>query len=100
MQHPRGIPNPAGIQGHLHNLALDVRRLPSIGILQEKRPAVLRACTAPIPLLALPCRAMSHNISALTVGAVQDLDHHKATLARWSFSASHPRIKSSRSTPL
>src|SRR5713101_2597619 len=100
MQHPRGIPNPAGIQGHIHDLALDVRRLTSVGILQEKRPAVIRACTAPIPLLALPGRAMSHNIRALTVGAVQYLENHKTTHSRWSFSASHTCIKSSRSTPL
>jgi hypothetical protein len=34
-------------------------------------------------LLALPGRAMSHNIGAVTVGAVQDLDHHDATRSCW-----------------
>jgi hypothetical protein len=61
---------------------------------------VIRARPAPIPLLALPGRAMSHNISALTVGAMQDLDHHEATLMRWGFATSPPLIKGSRSTPL
>jgi hypothetical protein len=42
---------------------------------------VIRVRPAPIPLLALPCRAMSHNIRALTVGAVQYLENHEATLA-------------------
>ena len=40
------------------------------------------------------------SISALTVGAVQDLNHHDATLVRWGFSTSPPLIKGSRSTPL
>src|SRR5262245_26684771 len=85
---------------HIHNLALDVRRLPGVGIRQEKCTSVLRARPAPIPLLALPCRAMSHEIRALTVGTVEDLDHHDATLSRWGFSASTTFDKSSRSTPL
>ena len=75
MQHPRGITNAAGIHSHINDLALDLRRLTSVGILEEKRTAVIRARPAPIPLLALPCRAMSHNIGAFTMGAVQDLDH-------------------------
>src|SRR2546428_6113761 len=100
MQHPRGIPNPAGIQGHINDLAFDVRRLAGVGRLQEKRASVIRARPAPIPLLALPCRAMSHNIRALTVGTVEDLDHHNTTLSHWGFSASPIFDKHSRSTPL
>ncbi len=61
---------------------------------------MIRARPAPIPLLALPCRTMSHHIRALTVRAVQDLDHHEATLACWGFSPSHPLLKGSRSTSL
>ena len=61
-------------------MALDVRRLAGVGIRQEKRAAVLGAGTAPIPWLALSCRAMAHNIRTWTVGAVQDWDHHDATL--------------------
>ena len=80
MQHPRRIADATGVQGHIYDLALDVRRLAGVSILQEKRAAVLWAGTAPIPLLALSCRAMAHNIRTLTVGAVQDLDHHDATL--------------------
>src|SRR6516165_1290750 len=99
MQHPRGVANAARIQGHIHDLSLAVRRLPGVGIVQEKRPSTIRAGAAPIALLALSCRAMSHNISALTVGAVQDLDHHDATRSCW-VSLSHPLLKGSRSTPL
>jgi len=62
MQHPRGITNAAGIHSHIYDLSLDLRRLASVGILEEKRAAVFRARPAPIPLLALPCCAMSHNI--------------------------------------
>ena len=99
MQHPRGVANAARIQGHIHDLSLAVRRLPGVGIVQEKRPSTIRAGAAPIALLALSCRAMSHNISALTVGAVQDLDHHDATRSCWG-SLSHLLLKGSRSTPL
>jgi len=90
VQHPRCITNAAGIQGHINDLSLDLRRLPGVGILEEKRASVIRARPAPIPLLALPCRAMSHNIRALTVRTVEDFDHHDATLSRWGFSASAP----------
>ena len=89
MQHPRCVANATRIQGHIHDLALDVRRWSGVGVLQEKRPPTLRAGVAPIALLALPCRAMAHNIGAVTVGAVQDLDHHEATRSCWvSLSAS------------
>ena len=99
MQHARGVANATGVHGHIHDLALDVRGVGSVGIRQEKCASVLRARPAPIPLLALPCRAMSHNIGALTMGAVQDLDHHDATRSCWVF-LSYPLIKNSRSTPL
>jgi len=61
---------------------------------------VLRARPAPVPLLALPCGAMSYNIRAVTVGAVQNLEHHEATLSCWGCSPSLPPLKGSRSTPL
>ena len=47
--------------------------------LQEKRPSTLRARAAPRALLALSCRAITHTIGAVTVGAMQDLGHHNAT---------------------
>ena len=100
VQHPRGIANAAGIHGHIHDLLLDVRRLPYVGVLEEKCTPTIRARPAPIPLLALPCRAMSHNIRTLTVGTVEDLDYHDAPLSRWGFSVSATFDKSSRSTPL
>jgi len=83
VQHPRGVADAARIQGHIHDLSLDIRRLSGVGIMQEKRPPTFRAGAAPIALLALPGRAMSHNIGAVTVGAVQDLDHHDATHLCW-----------------
>jgi hypothetical protein len=43
---------------------------PGVDILQEKRPPAFWVRPAPIPLLALPCRAMAHNIRAWTVRAV------------------------------
>src|SRR5262249_1485610 len=43
----------------------------------------MRARPAPIALLALPCHAMSSNISAVTVGAGQDLGHHDTTRSCW-----------------
>ena len=73
MQHASRIANAAGIEGHIDDLALDVRRLPSVGILEEKRPAAIWARPAPIPLLALPCRAMAYNIRPMTMRAVQHL---------------------------
>jgi|SRR6266581_1125862 len=100
MQHPRCIANAARIHGHIDDLLLHGRRLTSISIRQEKRAPVIWARTAPIPLLALPRHAMSYHIRAVTVGAVQYLKNHESTLSCWSFSASHPRIKDSRSTPL
>src|SRR4026208_1138183 len=82
VQHPRCFANAARMEGHIDDLLFTVRRLSGVGIRQEKRPPVIWTCTAPIPLLALPCRAMAHNIGALTVRAVQDLDHHDASLVR------------------
>ena len=83
MQHPRCVADAARIQGHIHDLSLDLRRLSSVDIFQEKRTATIWAGAAPIALLALPGRAMPHNIGAVTVGAVQDLDHHAATRSCW-----------------
>ena len=64
------IANTTGIQSHINDLPLDLRRLTGVGIRQEKRAPVIRARPAPIPLLVLPRRAMSYNICALTVGAM------------------------------
>src|SRR5712692_5681693 len=64
------------------SLSLDVRRLTGVRIRQEKCTPVIWARTAPIPLLALPCRAMSHNIRAVTVGAVEYFENHDTTLSR------------------
>ena len=55
MHPPHGLPHPAGMQDPIDDVALDVRRWPSLRIRQEKRAAVIRACPAPIPLLAVSC---------------------------------------------
>ena len=89
MQHLRRIANATRIQGHIDDLLLHSRRLPCVGICEEKRTPALRARPAPVPLFALPRRAMSHKIRTLTMGAVQDWEHHDGTLSREGFSASH-----------
>ena len=70
VQHPRRIADAARIHGHIDDLLLDVSRLASVGVLEEKCAPPLWARTAPLALFALPRRAMSDNIRALTVGAV------------------------------
>jgi hypothetical protein len=80
MPPPRRLADATGVEGHIHDVALDVRRLAGVGIRQEKRAAVLWVGAAPIPWLALSCCAMAHNIRTWTVGAVQDWDHHDVTL--------------------
>jgi len=72
---------------------------PSVGIRQEKRASVIRARPAPIPLLPLPCRVVSHNIRPVTVGTVESVEHHDTTRSRWGFSASTPFEERSRSIP-
>lgn len=47
MPPPRRIADATGVAGHIHDVALDVRRLAGVGIRQEKRAAVLGAGTAP-----------------------------------------------------
>jgi hypothetical protein len=59
------------VEVHIGDLLLARRRVSSVGIRQERRPAVLRARPALTPLLTLPCRAMSHYIRAVTVGALE-----------------------------
>src|SRR5215468_5298351 len=101
MEHPRGIANAARIHGHIDDLLLDVGCLACVALCQEKcAPAPFEALPTAIPLLALPCQAMAHNIRAVTVGAVKYLKNHESTLVCWSFSASRPRIEDSSSTPL
>ena len=86
MQHACGIANPAGIHRHLDDLLLNRRRLPGIAIVQQKRAsAPLSTRPAAVPLFALTGDAVSDNIRALAVGAVQDLDNHDVTRLAWGF---------------
>jgi hypothetical protein len=73
------IAHPARMQGPIHPLALDGRRWPSVGRVQEEcasRPA-LRA--AAVSLRALTGLAMANTLRALTVGTGQQVDEHKTT---------------------
>ena len=100
MQDACGIANATRVHRHINDLLLDLGRLPGVAILEEKRTATIQARPAPITLLALPCRAMAHNIHSLTMRAVEHLDHHKATRSCWSFSVSCLLNKKTRSTPV
>jgi hypothetical protein len=75
-QYPRCIANAAGMQGHLDDLLLHVRRLPGVGLFQEKRPSAIRTRPAPIPLLTFWSRALPDDISPVTVWTMQRLGNH------------------------
>jgi hypothetical protein len=71
-----------GIHRHLDDLLFDLRRLPSLAIVQQKRASLsLSALAAPVALLALTGVAVSDDIGALAMGTMQDLDDHDVT--RW-----------------
>ena len=88
VQYPRRIANPTGVHGHVDDLALHLRRLSGVGIVQQKRTTRTALLSTTVPLLALPGLAMADNISALTVGTVQNLENHHVTRMCWGFSAS------------
>src|SRR6266704_5788770 len=78
LQHTRGIASATGVHRHIDDLLLDLRRLTSVGILEQKGPpAPLEARTAPIALLAFRRQTMLDNIGPLAIGAVQHLDNHR-----------------------
>src|SRR5262245_11375333 len=84
VQHPRGIANATRIHGHIDDLLLDGRRLPSIGIVQEKGPRTPQATRpAPVALLAFRGRAMAHNIRSLAGGTMQHLSDHGTPTQSW-----------------
>src|SRR5712691_6773796 len=82
VQHPCGVTNPTGIQGHLDDLLFDCRRLPWVTILQQERTPRTAFFSAPVPLLALPGLAMANDVGPVTVRTVQDLENHEATRSR------------------
>ena len=100
VQHPRGIANAAGIHGHIHDLLLDVRRLPCVGIREEKCTPTIRARPAPIPLLPFRRCAMPNDIRAVAVGTVQHLGHHRCSRSHGRFYSAQTPIKDTRSTAL
>jgi hypothetical protein len=82
-QYPRCIANAAGMQGHLDDLLLHVRRLPGVGLFQEKRPSAIRTRPAPIPLLTFRRRAMPDDISPVPVWTMQRLGNHGTPTQSW-----------------
>jgi hypothetical protein len=100
MQDACSITNATGVHGHIDNLLLHLRRLPDVGILQQEGATRTALLTTAVALLALTGLPMADNISALTVGAVQDLDDHCASLSCRCFGSSHLGIDRSTSTPL
>jgi hypothetical protein len=99
VQHSCRIADATGIERQIDDLALDVRRWPSVSILAETRPVALWARPAPIPLLAVPCCTMAHHSRPVTMRAVQHVHHPKTTRSCWSSPVSRS-IRSSRSTPV
>ena len=62
-QYACGIANATGVQGHINDLLLDLRRLTGVGILQEKRPPTPQeTLSAPVALFAFRRRAVAYNI--------------------------------------
>jgi hypothetical protein len=70
IQYPRCIANPTGFRGHVYDLALHLRRLTRVDIVQQESMTCTAFLSAAVPLLALPGLAMSDNICALTVGTM------------------------------
>ena len=89
MQHARRVTNATAIHGHIDDLSLHFRRLPRVGIPQEKRATRAQDLATSIPLLALTGCTMSHDIRTLTVGTVQRVANHATTVSRWGFYFSH-----------
>jgi hypothetical protein len=84
------IANPAGVHPHLDALGLHFSPVTRVGIVQEKRAsAPLSPRPAAVALFALTGDAVSDNISALAMEAVQDLDHHDVTRLAWGCSDGH-----------
>jgi hypothetical protein len=81
-------------------LLFDRRRLPRVARVQQKGAPGTALLAAAVPLLALTGLAMADNIRAVTVGTVEDLEHHDATRLRWGYSVSETLIEHSTSTPL
>jgi hypothetical protein len=78
MQDACGITDATGVHRHIDDLLLDRRRLPGVGIVEQKGPPTsLETRTTPIPLLAFRRQPMPDNIDPLAIGAVQHLGNHR-----------------------
>ena len=83
MHHPRRIANATGVHGHINDLLRDGRRLPGVGILQEKRAPMLRARATPLPLLAFRRGAMPDDSGPVAIGTVPHLGNHRSRHSDW-----------------
>jgi hypothetical protein len=69
---------------YVHDLFLNLRRLPGIAVVQQKGvPFSFAALAAAITWFALTGRPVSDNIRALAVRTVQDLENHGGTRLAW-----------------
>ena len=77
MQSACGIAKAPGVQGHLDDVGLDLRRWTGVGVLQEKRPSTAQeTLPAPGTLLPFKRRAMAHKINTWARGTRQHLGPH------------------------
>src|SRR4029453_898134 len=84
MQDACSIANATGVHSHIDDLLLDLRRLPGVGILQEKCPSTPQeTLSAPVALLPFKGRAMSHNINTLAIGTMHHLGNHGTPIQSW-----------------
>jgi hypothetical protein len=82
VSHPRGSANTTGMHRHLDDLLRDVRRLASVGGLEEKRAPTLRARAAPVALLAFRRGAMPDDIGPAAIGTVEHVGHQRFPLSQ------------------
>ena len=87
MQHTRRITNTTRIEGHVDDLALDLRRLPWVAIVQEEGATGTALLAAAVALLALTSRAMADKLRTVAVRTVQDLENNGTSQTCWGESA-------------
>jgi len=85
MEHPHCLANPTRVHGHINGLALHVRRLTGVDIVQQERATRPALLSATVPLLALAGLVMADDIRALTVGIMEAWADHDATQSPWDY---------------
>jgi hypothetical protein len=83
VQHAGGLAHATRMHGHLDDLLRDRRRLPGVGLFQEKGPPTPQATRpASVALLASRGRTMAHNIRPLAIGTLQHIRTHGISIQR------------------